>query len=72
MVGIKGSIQIRNYEKDGKKVYATDIVVDKLNFLSQANKKVEVKEEKVVEEKKEDPYELFSKENNMEEMELPF
>ena len=57
---------MRNYEKDGKKIYATDIIVDKLNFLSQASKKVE---EKIVEEKKEDPYEAFSKENNME---LPF
>ena len=71
LVGVRGTIQIRSYEKDGKKVYATDIIVDKLNFLSQANKKVEVKEEKVVEEKKEDPYEQFSKENDL-EWELPF
>lgn len=72
LVGIKGMIQVRDYEKDGKKTYATEIIVDRLNFLSSAFKKEEVKEEKVVEEKIEDPYEIFSKQNNMEEMELPF
>lgn len=72
LVGIKGMIQVRDYEKDGKKTYATEIIVDRLNFLSIASKKEEVKEEQVVEEKIEDPYEVFSKENNMEEMELPF
>lgn len=38
LIGIKGMIQSRSYEKDGKKIYATDIVVEKLTFLSTTKK----------------------------------
>ena len=34
IVGIKGRIQSSNYEKDGEKVYATDIIAEKVSFLS--------------------------------------
>lgn len=30
---VEGRIQTGNYEKDGKKVYTTDIVVEKIEFL---------------------------------------
>lgn len=33
-VAIEGRIQTGSYEKDGKKVYTTDIVVDKVEFLN--------------------------------------
>jgi len=33
-VAVDGHIQTGPYEKDGKKVYTTDIAVDKIEFLS--------------------------------------
>lgn len=70
LVGIKGMIQTRSYEKDDKKVYTTEIIVDKLNFLSTAQKKETTKVET---QNNKDPYELFSKENKIEEMDnMPF
>ena len=33
MVGIQGRIQTGSYEKDGHKVYTTDIVADRVEFL---------------------------------------
>lgn len=32
-VGVVGRIQTRNYEKDGKTVYVTEVVVDEVEFL---------------------------------------
>ena len=32
-VSVEGHIQTGSYEKDGKKVYTTDIVVEKIQFL---------------------------------------
>lgn len=36
-IGIEGRIQTGSYEKDGKKVYTTDIIVEEITFLD--NKK---------------------------------
>ncbi len=33
MVGVVGSIQTRNYEKDGQRVYVTEVVADEINFV---------------------------------------
>ena len=33
MVGICGSIQTRNYERDGQRVYVTEVVADEINFV---------------------------------------
>lgn len=33
MVGIVGSIQTRNYERDGQRVYVTEVAVDEINFV---------------------------------------
>lgn len=33
-VGITGRIQTGSYEKDGHKVYTTDVIIDRLEFLS--------------------------------------
>lgn len=62
MIGIHGMVQSRSYEKDGKKVYTTEIVVDKVNFLSQAKKeeKVEVTKEETT-----DAFAEFSKEADL-------
>jgi len=34
IVGIKGRIQTSNYEKDGNKVYNTDVIAEKVTFLA--------------------------------------
>lgn len=67
-IGIEGSIRTGSYEKDGKKVYTTDILVDRIEFL--ASRPKEEKVEKTKEEKVEkDPFEDFGNEI---EYELPF
>ena len=42
-IGVKGAIQTRNYEKDGQRIYITEILVDKIEFLE--NKNFENKQE---------------------------
>lgn len=37
-IGIAGRIQTGSYEKDGRKVYTTDIVVDEIEFLEKKEK----------------------------------
>ena len=34
IVGIKGRIQVSSYEKEGKKEYITEVIVEKITFLS--------------------------------------
>jgi len=34
IVGIKGRIQVSSYEEDGKKKYLTEVVAEKVTFLS--------------------------------------
>lgn len=33
MVGVIGSIQTRNYDKDGQRVYVTEVVADEIHFV---------------------------------------
>ena len=33
LVGVEGRIQTRNYDRDGQKVYVTEIVCDTVNLL---------------------------------------
>ena len=37
LVGITGRIQTGSYEKDGKKVYTTDVIADRVEFLDRGN-----------------------------------
>ena len=37
MVGIVGSIQTRNYEKDGQRVYITEVSVEEVHFVESRN-----------------------------------
>lgn len=39
LVGIKGRIQTRTYEKDEEKKYATEVVAEKVTFLSSGKPK---------------------------------
>ncbi len=34
MVAIDGRLQVRNYEKDGQRRYATDVIANEVHFLS--------------------------------------
>lgn len=42
LVGVRGRIQTRNYEKDDEKKYVTEIIAEKITFLT--SKKQEEKE----------------------------
>lgn len=42
LVGVKGRLQSRTYEKDDENRYITEVIVDKISFLS--SKKTEVEE----------------------------
>lgn len=37
-VGIEGHIQTGSYEKDGRKVYTTDVIADRVEFLTKQEK----------------------------------
>ena len=37
LVGIEGKVSTRNYEKDGRKVYVTEIICDSVTFLDSKN-----------------------------------
>ena len=37
LVGVTGRIQTGSYEKDGRKVYTTDVVADRVEFLGKGN-----------------------------------
>ena len=43
LLGIEGRIQTRSYEKDGKRIYVTEVIVDSMDFLQA--KKDESKQE---------------------------
>lgn len=71
-LGIEGHIQTRNYEdKDGKKVYITEVMVDSLDFLQS---KKEQSNEPKVEAAAVDPYKDFGEaiEISDDSLELPF
>lgn len=66
LIGIRGYIQSRTYEKDGKKVYTTEILVDRINFLSQAKK--EDKKVEVTKEETTDAFAEFAKEADLDDI----
>ena len=37
-----GRIQVRDYDKDGKKVYVTEVIVEEVEFCGSKNGQVEV------------------------------
>lgn len=46
IVGIKGRIQTNSYEKDGEIKYVTDVVAEKITFLSDSKNKEQTIENK--------------------------
>jgi single-strand DNA-binding protein len=74
-LAVEGRIQTRSYEKDGKKVYVTEIVVENVTLLdSKKESTTNLPEQPKQEEEKLDPYTAFgdSIEVAEEQQELPF
>ena len=46
VIGIKGRIQSSSYEKDGETKYITEVVAEKVTFLTSAKKRNDDEEEK--------------------------
>ena len=64
LVGIEGRIQTRSYDKDGKRVYLTEVVV--VNFSLLESKKVTESRNNVVQPIEESPF------NGVSDDDLPF
>ena len=43
-IGVRGRISTRDYEKDGRKVYVTEVVADEIEFLEKKQEKPELTE----------------------------
>ena len=75
-LAVEGRIQTRSYEKDGKKVYVTEIVVENVTLLDSKKESIttNLPEPPKQEEEKLDPYTAFgdSIEVAEEQQELPF
>ena len=57
LLGIEGRLQTRSYDdKDGKKVYVSEVIVDRVEFLSSRKKEETVEEP---EQEVRDPFEEF-------------
>lgn len=60
LVAVEGRIQTGSYEKDGQKIYTTDVVGERITFLSTKNvSNVDKSVSNVKEEKKEEPFSDF-------------
>ena len=69
-IAIEGKIQTGSYEKDNKKIYTTDIVVERLTFLE---KKQETTQTEIVQKAMSDnPYETMGQQVQMDNEGLPF
>ena len=64
LVGIEGRIQTRSYDKDGKRVYLTEVVADNFSLLE--SKKVTESRNNVVQPIEESPF------NGVSDDDLPF
>ena len=55
---VEGHIQTGSYEKEGKKVYTTDIAVEKIQFLDKKKKEEKTNEEIIASVVNEEQYQL--------------
>ena len=69
LVGITGRYETSSYEKDGKKVYTSNVVVENVYFLSQKKKTENKKNNKA---EMNNLFEEFSNEVELKEEDLPF
>lgn len=71
-VSIEGHIQTGSYEKDGKKTYTTDIVVERLTFLEKKATQEATQTEIVQKAMSDNPYEQMNQQVQMDNEGLPF
>lgn len=67
-IAIEGKIQTGSYEKDNKKTYTTDIVVERLTFLEKKATQTEIVQKAM----SDNPYENFGQQIQMDNEGLPF
>lgn len=70
-IAVEGRIQTRSYEKDGKKVYVTEIIAESVHLLD-SKKENTTQEQPKQEEKQLDPYEEMGNKIEEEQQELAF
>ena len=73
-IAVEGRVSVRNYEnKEGKKVYVTEIVTNNIMFLDSKKKEGQATEEtQAIEEQEEDPFQAFGDSIEISEDDLPF
>lgn len=69
-IAIEGKIQTGSYEKDNKKIYTTDIVVERLTFLEKKQETIQT--EIVSKAMSDNPYEQMNQQVQMDNEGLPF
>ena len=66
LIGVEGRIQTRNYEgRDGRKVYITEVVVDRVEFLESRKNEDDYEQQS-------DPLQRQAPELNITDQDLPF
>lgn len=69
-LAVEGKIQTGSYEKDNKKIYTTDVVVERISFI---DKKQETTQTEIVQKAMSDnPYENMGQQIQMDNEGLPF
>lgn len=69
LTAVEGRIQTRNYEKDGKRVYVTEVIADNVRFL-ESNRDEDGKDHTY--DKKTDPFVDDGKPIDISDSDLPF
>jgi len=72
-VAVEGRLSTRSYDdKDGKRVYITEITATNIEFLNSKEESKEDMPQEVYAEQQEDPFSEFGKENQEQLLDLPF
>jgi single-strand DNA-binding protein len=72
-IAVEGRVSVRNYEnKEGKKVYVTEIVTNNIMFLDSKKDGQATEKTQAIEEQEEDPFQAFGDSIEISEDELPF
>jgi single-strand DNA-binding protein len=72
-IAVEGRVSVRNYEnKEGKKVYVTEIVTNNIMFLDSKKDRQATEKTQAIEEQEEDPFQAFGDSIEISEDELPF
>lgn len=73
-IAVEGRVSVRNYEnKEGKKVYVTEIVTNNIMFLDSKKKEGQATEKtQAIEEQEEDPFQAFGDSIEISEDDLLF